>query len=90
MRRADMYRLSIHSPPPGALRALSGPIMGNLYLYRLFGDHTNCVIDYKLLLLAGNTGRGLFLNESDSSTYRGKIESATYETKRPITVPQVT
>ena len=61
--------------------------MGKLYLYRLFGDHTNRVIYHKLLLLAGNIGRGLFLNGSDSSTYRGEIESATSETKVPNTVP---
>jgi hypothetical protein len=35
--------------------------MGKLYLYCLFGDQTNRVTDYKLPLLAGNTGRGLFL-----------------------------
>jgi len=32
----------------------------------------NRVIDYKVLLLVGNTDRGLFLNGSNSSTYRGK------------------
>jgi hypothetical protein len=87
MRRA-MCRPSRHYPPPAALRALSRPVMRNLYLYCLFGDHTNSVINYKLLLLAGNTGRSLFLNGPDSSTYRGKSNRLRLRRKVPLQCQQ--